>query len=128
MSNGIDQEVFNQALMLAAHLVERKEPAYATIVLRPWIDTPLADDLKAIVCINLAVCATHQGDDETTLAWYDHGMTYAHVLCAENKAAWLAGRGRNGEALAVYESLMPELLSPEERHRVSHNIATLRGR
>jgi len=63
----------------------------------------VADDLKAIAC-----------------------MTYALVLRREQGPVACRPRAQRRGA-AVYGSPMPELLTLEERHRVSHNIATLEG-
>lgn len=32
------------------------------------------------------------------------------------------------DALRVYKGLLPELLSPEERRRITHNVVVLRAR
>jgi predicted negative regulator of RcsB-dependent stress response len=108
-------------------MVERGDHADAATVLRPLIDTDLEAGEKAIVCVNLAVVSNHMGQVDTALGWYDYGMHYSHVFVAEEKAAYLVRQGRDGEALVLYESLFPELLSPEERQRITHNIDVLRA-
>ncbi len=121
----MDQEAFNQSLFLTARLVERGDFVDAAIALRPWLETDLDAKGKAIVCINLAVCCEHQQDYDTALAWYSHGTHHALVFAGEHKAALLYRLGRKAEALAVYRSLLPEILTPEERTRIQTNVETL---
>lgn len=121
----MDQEAFNQSLFLTARLVERGDFVDAGIALRPWLETDLDAKGKAIVCVNLAVCCEHQQDFETALAWYDHGTHHAPVFTREHKAVLLHRLGRNAEALAVYRSLLPEILTPEERQRIQANVEAL---
>jgi predicted negative regulator of RcsB-dependent stress response len=127
----MDIELFNQSLHLAAKLVERGDYEDALLVLRPWLDTPLSGAHKGIVCVNLAVVSDLQGRTETALAWYERGAGYdraeGRVFVAEQQAAYLAGKGRRRESLALYESLLRgPILTAEERRRIEHNVATLR--
>ena len=121
----MDQEAFNQSLFLTARLVDRGDFVDAAIALRPWLETDLDAKGKAVVCVNLGVCCEHQQDYERALAWYEHGTRYALVFVSEHKAGLLHRLGRNTEALAVYRSLLPEILTPEERQRIQANVETL---
>ena len=126
----MDLELFDQSLHFTARLVDRGDHDDAFLVLRPWLDTGLSAFHKGIVCVNLAVVSDLRGREEEALAWYDRGIEYekseGRIFVAENKAAYLAGKGRREESLRLYERLAAgSLLTPEERGRIEHNIATL---
>ena len=128
----MDLELFNQSLHLAAKLVDRGDYEDASVVLRPWLDAPLSGAHKGIVCVNLAVVSDLQGRVEVALGWYERGRGYerpeGRVFVAEQKAAYLAAKGRERESLALYESLLREsILTAEERERIAHNVAALRA-
>lgn len=121
----MDQAAFEQSLFLTARLVERGDFVDAAIALRPWLETDLDPKGKAIVCVNLGVCFEHQRDYDAALSWYEHGMRHSQVFVGEHKAGLLYRLGRAADALAVYRSLLPEILTPEERQRIQTNVDTL---
>ncbi len=126
-------EHFEQSLFLAARLVENAAHDDAIVVLRPLIECELDYFRKTIVCVNMGIIFGLKGQDSDALAWYERGINYERphggYFAAEQKAAFMAGRGWTAESLALYERLLSEpSLTEEDEERIRQNITILKDR
>jgi hypothetical protein len=126
-------EHFEQSLFLAARLVENAAHDDAIVVLRPLIECELDFFRKMIVCVNMAIIFGQKGQDSDALAWYDRAINYERphggYFAAEQKAAFMAGRGWAADSLALYERLLSEpSLTEEDEERIRQNITILKDR
>jgi hypothetical protein len=73
------------------------------------------------------------GRIEDALAWYERGEEYErhhdrHYV-AEQRAVYLADKGRSGESLSSYEELLLRHgLTEDDKERIRSNIELLRRR
>lgn len=128
----MDYQEYTQRARQAAQLVEAGAYEQAQELLRTLVASPIADQDKAMMCLNLAVVAEKLGQTAEALRWYDEGMAYErrHGQCfvAEQKALYLAERGRGQESLAVYEALLSRAsLDEATKERIRQNVCLLGG-
>lgn len=117
----------------AAALVERGEYQRAGAILRALVESDLAPTDRAMMCLNLAIVCDRQGEVEEALRWYERGMTYERLagghFVEEQRALYLAEKGRIAESLFAYRTLLSRpTLAEEEKARIRHNIRLLEER
>ena len=129
----MDYQEYTQRAQQAAQLVEVGAYEQAHELLRALVASEIADQDKAMMCLNLAVVAEKLGQTAEALRWYDAGMDYerrqGQCFVAEQKALYLAERGQLRESLAVYEALLNRAsLDEMTKERIRQNIRVLRER
>ena len=123
------QQYFDSAKR-ASDLVEQGDHAQALTILQSLIESDLPDLDKAMMAMNIAIISEKLGRESDALAWYDYGIGLETPLMrfavAEAKAAYLISKNRRPEALAIYQSLLPEpFLMLRDHDRLSTYARTL---
>jgi tetratricopeptide (TPR) repeat protein len=129
----MDYQQYTQRVHQATQLVEAGQYEQAQALFRSLLASDLADQDKAMMCLNLAVVSDKQGQTAEALRWYDAGITYerrhGRYFVAESKAVYLAEQGQVNESLATYEALLTESFVDEvSKERIRQNIRKLRQR
>jgi hypothetical protein len=127
----MDSEQYHQAAKSAADLVDKGDYVAALEVLRSLVESDLPDLDRSVMAVNMATVCDKMGQVPDALGWYDYGIALEYPLMrcfvTERKAEYLIGKGRKAEAVAVYETLLPEpFLTLGERERIRQNVAILR--
>lgn len=128
----MDYTRYYEEVKRASDLVDGKDYHGALAIFQSLLDSDISDLDKALMCHNIAVVCDKLGDRETALAWYDHGIAYEtpymRFTAAEYKAAQLNQYGRTAEAIAIYESLLPQpYLIEADKERIWNNLTILRN-
>lgn len=94
------------------------------------VDSDISDLDKALMCGNIAKIYEAMDRPEEVLTWYDRAIAYEQpyfrVFHLETKAAFLANRNFNAEALAIYQFLLEQPYTYEnEKERFWNNIGVL---
>jgi predicted negative regulator of RcsB-dependent stress response len=127
------KEAFDASLFLADKLVNRGDYADAVTAMHPWVFADVSDWNKTIIAYNLAQVFIHMGQHDHAIVWFDYGIDLeqplARTLVAEGKAAYLHGKGRVDEAVAIWSGLLAgTLLDADGRRRVETNLRTVTGK
>lgn len=120
------------ALRKADYCVEKERHADALASMQTLVASGVSDLDKATVCLHAAGVSEKLGRSDDALAWYDRGIAYerqhSRFVVAEHKAAYLHGKGRQQESLAIYTRIASESsLTEADKDRVRNNIAILKG-
>lgn len=120
------------ALRKADYCVEKERHADALAAIQTLVASGVSDLDKASVCLHAATVSEKLGRSDDALAWYDRGISYerqhSRVFVAEHKAAYLAGKGRAQESLALYTRIGSESsLTEADKDRIRNNIAIVKG-
>lgn len=130
IERGLDR--YYLALRKADYCVEKERHAEALVALQALVASGVSDLDKASACLSAAGVAEKLGRSDEALAWYDRGISYeryhSRFTVAEHKAAYLAGKGRSQESLALYNRLLGEgSMTETDKDRLRHNVAILKG-
>jgi tetratricopeptide (TPR) repeat protein len=120
------------ALRKADYCVQKERLAEALAAVQALVASGVSDLDKANACLQAAGVSEKLGRPDDALAWYDRGISYerqhARFVVAEHKAAYLAGKGRAQESLALYTRIASESsLTEADKDRVRSNIAIVKG-
>lgn len=123
---------FFVALRKLDYCVEKERLPEALTTVQALVASGVSDLDKANACLQAAGVSEKLGRADDALAWYDRGIAYerhhSRFVVAEHKAAYLAGKGRAQESLALYTRIAAESsLTEADKDRVRNNIAIVKG-
>ena len=116
-----------------ANAFEAGDDAAATAAFQRIVErADVADDDKAMACVNLATVCDRSNDIDQALAWYVKAVALAverrHFI-EESRAAYLASRARYTEAIDGLTRLLQATdLQPADRLRLEQNLAEIQGK
>ena len=124
---------FTQISQKTATLVEQGKYKEAVTTLEALLLSDISDLDKAMQCLNIAVVYEKQGEIDKALKWYDRGILYetpySRFYGTEQKAFYLAQKGRTAESIQIYEELLRKpFLMEGDKERVRKNVQQLRNR
>jgi tetratricopeptide (TPR) repeat protein len=116
-----------------AQAFEAGDDAGATAAFQEIVNrADVADDDKAMACVNLATVCDRTNDVERALTWYRRAVAFAVdrlQIVEESRATYLASRARYAEAGDILTRLLGATnLEPADRVRLEHNLAEVQGR
>jgi tetratricopeptide (TPR) repeat protein len=125
--NGAGHELFFRG----AAAFEAGDDAAATAAFRQIVDrADVADDDKAMACVNLATVCDRSNDVDQALIWYDRALSFAvgrRRFVEESRAIYLVSKARFTEAIDILTRVLQARdLEPADRHRLEHNLAEAR--
>jgi tetratricopeptide (TPR) repeat protein len=128
MSDGYAEEVRR-----ASSLVESGAYEDAVAVLQDLLARDISDIDKSMMCLNVAIVLDKMGRTHEALEWFAKGAGYERphdrFYVAEQRAIYLAEKGRDAESLVLHEDLLTNPgLTEDDKQRIRHNIETLRER
>jgi len=123
---------YSLAIRKAFYCVEKDQHGDALATLGALVESGVSDMDKANVCLSAATVCEKLGRTDEALEWFDRGIKYERrhnrFLVAEHKAAYLAGKDRKRESLAIYDRLVDERsMTEEDKDRIRQNIHVLRN-
>lgn len=128
----MDYHVYYEKAHKANDLLEAGDHMGAIAIFEELIASDISNLDKANMCQNIAVCCNKLGFTDQALAWYDEGIRYEapllRGLILEYKAAFLAEKRRDAEAIAIYEQLYSAPYVMEvDKERIWKNLTILRN-
>lgn len=96
------------------------------------VKSDISDIDKSIMSYNIAKVCEKGGYIDLALEWLDYGIALEapHLRCLvrEHKAAFLAERHRDAEAIAIYEALYTlPYITEADKQRIWGNLSILRN-
>lgn len=128
----MDYRDYYESAHKGGKLVEEGKHDDAIAVFHALVESDISDLDKANMCYNVAICCEKLNLFDDALRWYDAGVAYEQPYLrfniSEHKAFFLSNRGRDSEALAIYESLYRQpYLTEIDKERIWKNITVLRN-
>jgi hypothetical protein len=123
---------YTLALRKADYCVEKDQHGDALAALGALVESGVSDMDKANACLSAATVCEKLGRTDEALEWFDRGIKHerrhSRFTVAEHKAAYLAGKDRKRESLAIYDRLVDETsMTEEDKDRIRQNIHVLRN-
>ena len=128
----MDYHVYYEKAHKANDLLEADDHLGAIAIFEELVASDISDLDKANMCQNIAVCCNKMGYTDQAIAWYDEGIRYEapfmRGLILEYKAAFLAEKRRDAEAIAIYEQIYKAPYALEiDKERIWKNLTILRN-
>jgi len=126
-------DAVSELFFRGAEAFKAGDDAAATAAFRQIVDrADVADDDKAMACVNLAAVCDRSSDVDQALTWHDQALALAverRHLVEESRAMYLASKARFAEAADILTRLLQATdLEPAARLRLERNLAEARRR
>lgn len=128
----MDYQVYVDKANAASKKFDEKDFEGAMAGFEELVKSDISDIDKSLMCYNITRACEQLGDIDLALEWFDYGISLEEPLCRafvrEHKAAFLANRHRDAEALAIYDALYTSpFVTESDKERIWRNILVLRN-